>query len=86
MFPTLLKTLNDLLTGATLAHQVVTVLHPVLAPNPILATIAALASVVALAVLSGIAVSSVFMLVSTLIALYFILTEVLGIRIELNLP
>jgi len=85
MFPTLLKTLNDLLLGATLAREVVTILHPVITPSPLLTTIAALASVVALAVLSGIAVSSVFMLVSALLALYFIVTEILGIQIELNL-
>ena len=86
MLPSVLRFLNDVAIGVDLAQRLLTWMQPLPNANLLLTTVAALASVVALALLSGLAVGSVMTLLATLLALYFIATEVLGLSIEVALP
>lgn len=86
MFPTFLKVVDDVVTGALLVQRLATLLQPATLANPLIATIAALASMLSLLILSGVAISSVVILLAAILGLYFIVTEVLGISIEVTLP
>lgn len=67
------------------AQQLVAIWSPV-APIPnLIAPFLALASVLAVAVLSGVAIAALSTLILTLAALHIILTQVLGLTIEINL-
>ena len=86
MFPTFLKVVDDVVTGALLVQRLATLLQPATLANPLIATIAALASMLSLLILSGVAISSVVILLAAILGLYFIVTEVLGISIEVAVP
>lgn len=86
MFPTVLRLLDEIASGAIVVQRLTTLLQPATLANPMLTTIAALASILSLVLLSGVAVGSVVVLLSAILALYFIVTEVLGISVEVTVP
>ncbi len=86
MFPIFLKVVDDVVTGALLVQRFATLLQPATLANPLIATIAALASMLSLLILSGVAISSVVILLAAILGLYFLVTEVLGISIEVAVP
>jgi len=86
MLPTFLKVMDDIVSGALLIQRVTTLLQPAAIASPMVATLAALASMLTLLLLSGVAIGSVMVLLTTVLALYFVLTEVLGITVEMTVP
>ncbi len=86
MFPTILTLLDEIVSGAIVVQRLTTLLQPAMIVNPMLTTMAALASILSLVLLSGVAVGSVVVLLGALLALYFIVTEVLGISVEVTIP
>lgn len=70
-------------TVVTAARRFAAFWGPVADMPSLMAPFLALASVVALALLTGIAASSVALLLIALLALYVLLTEVLGVSIEI---
>ena len=86
MFPTVLRLLDEIASGAIVVQRLTTLLQPATLANPMLTTSAALASILSLVRLRGVAVGSVVVLLSAILALYFIVTEVLGISVEVTVP
>lgn len=86
MLTQVLQLVQDLLMGAAAVQRLVAFWGPVGSAPTLLGPFLAIGSVIALALLSGLAISSVATLLVALVALYLLLTEVLGIDIELNLP
>jgi len=85
MVASLIALLEDVVSGVSVARQVAAFWMPV-APVPVvLAPFLALGSLLTLALLSGLAASSLAVLLLALVALYLLLTEVLGISLEIQL-
>jgi hypothetical protein len=83
MFSQLLQIIERTAAVAVAAQRWVAFWGPVFQLPVLMAPFLALASVVALALLTGIAAGSVAVLIVVLVALYVLLTEVLGVSIEI---
>ncbi|MFN8628019.1 MAG: hypothetical protein U0587_18870 [Candidatus Binatia bacterium] len=79
----LLQFFERTVTLVTTVRRVAAFWGPVTDASSLLAPLLALASVVALALLTGLAAGSVALLIVALVALYLLLTEVLGVSIEI---
>jgi hypothetical protein len=77
--------LDDVLSGVTVARRLAAFWMPI-APVPVVVgPLVALASLLTLALLSGVAAGSLAVLIVALVALYLLLTEVLGLSLEVQL-
>ena len=83
MMRDLLQLFERTVTVVSTARRVAAFWGPVTDGSALLAPLLALASVVALALLTGLAAASVALLIVALVALYLLLTEVLGISVEI---
>jgi hypothetical protein len=77
---------EQLRRGFSDAQRVLALWGPVTGASGLVASFVALASVLALALLTGLAVGSLAVLIVALLALHVLLTEVLGVRIEVLPP
>lgn len=85
MNPTdLLTLLERLRYGWNGAQQFVAIWAPVAAAPDLIAPFLAIASVLAVALLSGVAIAALSTLIIALAALHVLLTQVLGLSIEIN--
>ncbi|MFI5397998.1 MAG: hypothetical protein ACHQ9S_20875 [Candidatus Binatia bacterium] len=82
MLSQLLQFIERTATVAVAAQRWVAFWGPVAEVPALMAPFLALASVIALALLTGIAAGAVAVLLVVLVALYVLLTEVLGVSIE----
>jgi hypothetical protein len=85
MFPQLLTLFEQALVGAATARRWMAFWGPIVDTRTLLAPLLAVASVLVLAMLTGVAIGTLSTLVFTLAALYYLLTEVFGISIDVNL-
>jgi hypothetical protein len=84
MFSQLVQLIERTVSVATAARRWAAFWGPVTETPVLLAPVLALGSVLTLALLTGIAAGSLAMLIIALVALYVLLTDVLGISIELT--
>ena len=83
MLPDLLRYVNGMLEGLAVARRVLGFLGPVPQATDLVAPLMAVASVIALALLTGLAVGSLATLLVTVFALYYVLTEIFGVSVDL---
>jgi hypothetical protein len=84
MFSQLVQLIERTVSVATAARRWAAFWGPVTETPVLLAPVLALGSVLTLALLTGIAAGSLAVLIIALVALYVLLTDVLGISIELT--
>lgn len=82
MLPDLLRYVNGVFEGLIVARRVLGFLGPVPQAADLVGPLLAVASVLALALLTGLAVGSLATLLVTVLALYYVLTEIFGVSID----
>jgi hypothetical protein len=86
MLVQLLQLAEQALAGVVAARRIVAFWGPLTDTASLLGPLAAIASVLGLALLTGLAVGSLSTLIVSVLVLYFVLTEIFGLSIELSLP